>query len=386
MPEAKGICERRLALLAGVRRVVVKVGSAVIASEGQLRPDVIRRLADDVVTLQNGGCEVVMVVSGAVAGGFCALGMLQPPSTVVARQAAACIGQYKMMATFADAFAVHGREVAQLLMTEDDIENRRRFISARHTLQQLIGSGIISIINENDPLADDENKIGDNDHLSALVANLISAQLLVVLSSVPGVYRNGGTDVIPEVDVGSSVDEHVTDQMSASGVGGMIAKVSAAHLASEWGIPTIVCDGEKPSLLPEILNGGREGTLFVPRRSQLSSRKQWIAFRTKSRGILHVDAGARKALVERCASLLPSGIVKVDGRFSMGSRVDIADEQGNVFAVGLASYAAQEVRLMQGKSPKDYETVLGYKYVNEIVDRDDMVVLRDSVPEITRRG
>ncbi len=365
----------RHSALANVKRVVIKVGSAVIAANGKLQEQTIQSLADDVATLLEEEYEVVMVVSGAVAGGFRALGMLQPPPTVVERQAAACVGQYKMIDTFANAFAKHNREVAQILMMADDIENRRRFISARHTLQMLLNKGIVPIINENDPLADDENKIGDNDHLAALVSNVVSAQLLLILSSVPGVYRNGSKEVIPEVAVGSSVDEHISNSMSATGVGGMSAKVKAVHLASHWGIPAVIADGNTPGLVHELLACKQHGTIFLPRKSFLSSRKQWIAFRKQSKGLITVDNGAKQAIINNGASLLPSGIIEVQGRFSMGERIDIADSEGTVFAVGLTSYPANDVYRMRGKSQKDFEQILGYKYTSEIVDRDDMVLL-----------
>ena len=362
--------------LAAVKRIVVKVGSGVIAGGGDLRPETIAHLAADVSQLRSRGHELLLVVSGAVAGGYSELGCPQPPTCVVERQAAASIGQYKLMTLFAEAFARHDVGVAQLLMMQEDVEDRRRFISARHTIHRLIDSGIVPIINENDPLADDEEKVGDNDHLAALVTNLSSADLLVILSSVPGVYRNGSDhEVIPEVVVGASVDEHIRSEVSRTGVGGMIAKVSAAKLASQWGVPTIIADGTMPGQLGRILDGRRIGTMFHSRADSLPSRKRWIAFRQKSRGAIRVDDGARQALIERGASLLPSGIVEVEGTFAMGARVDVQDEAGRTFAVGLTSYSAQEVRRMKGRKRGQFEEVLGYKYVDEIIDRDDMVLL-----------
>lgn len=376
MTESPKSDQARQRELADVKRIVVKIGSGVIAEGGRLRPETIAHLAADVSRLRSRGHELLLVVSGAVAGGYSELGCPQPPTRVVERQAAASIGQYKLMTLFAEAFARHDVGVAQLLMMQDDIEDRRRFISARHTIQRLIDSGIVPIINENDPLADDEEKVGDNDHLAALVTNLSSADLLVILSSVPGVYRSGSDhEVISEVDVGASVDEHIRSEVSQTGVGGMIAKVSAAKLASQWGVPTIIADGTQPGQLGRILDGQCIGTIFHSRADSLPSRKRWIAFRQKSRGAIRVDDGARQALIERGASLLPSGIVEVEGTFAMGARVDVQDETGRTFAVGLTSYSAQEVRLMKGRKRGQFEDVLGYKYVDEIIDRDDMVLL-----------
>ena len=368
---------KRVRPLRGVKRIVVKVGSGVIAARGKLRPKAVGALAADVTAIREAGNDVVMVVSGAVAAGFAALELDTPPTGVVERQAAASIGQYRLMGTLARAFHKHGANVAQLLMMSEDIDNRRRFISARHTMYRLLAHGIVPIINENDPLADDEAKIGDNDHLAALVTSVISADLLVILSSVAGVYRNGSGEVIPQVDIGSSIDEHITSAMSEAGVGGMRAKVSAARLASQWGVPTIIASGGQPGLLPRIIAGEPHGTMFVPGPEKLSSRKRWIAVRTKSRGCVHVDDGARKAVVERGASLLPAGITAVEGRFQMGDRIDVRDGAGTLFAVGLSSYSSEEVRRMQGKRRTEFKNILGYEYVDEIIDRDDLVLVSE---------
>jgi glutamate 5-kinase len=367
------VAKRRLGR---VGRIVVKVGSGVIAGKGRLRHKVVEDLAYDVTVLRHQKIDAIMVVSGAVAAGFEPLGLEASPTAVVERQAAASVGQHRLMAMFAKAFIRHRLHVAQLLMTADDIENRRRFLSARHTLQMLLARGVVPIINENDALSDDETKVGDNDHLAALVTNLISAQLLVILSSVKGIYRNGdGETVIPQVDLGSSVDEHLTSEISETGTGGMIAKVSAAHLASQVGVPTIIAQGGHPGTLQRLLAGEEIGTLFVPRDTRLSARKRWIAARSRSMGVIRVDAGAGQALVDGGASLLPSGIKSVQGNFEMGDRVEIQDECGKPLAVGLVSYRADEIRRLQGKKRTEYREVLGYEYVKEIVHRDDMVML-----------
>lgn len=364
------------------RRVIVKVGSAVIAGNGRLRPQAIADLAHDVTVLLHRGHEVVLVMSGAVAAGFGALGLESPPKSVVERQAAACVGQYKLMTTLASAFGKHRVPVAQLLMMEDDINNRRRFLSARHTLQMLIGKGIVPIINENDPLADDENKIGDNDHLAALVTNVVSAQLLIILSVVPGVYRGAdSTELIDVVEMDSPIDEFVSASMSASGVGGMKAKVSAARLAARWGVPAIIADGKTPGLLPRITQGESIGTIFLPQKSELTSRKRWIAIRTRSRGALVVDDRSKAGLLNGSAGLGPEGVIEVRGRFEMGARVDIVDSSGDAFAVGLVSYPSSDIRRMKGQPPAEFRQVLGYEYVRHVVSREDLVMLDDSPAE-----
>jgi glutamate 5-kinase len=386
--------------LGELRRVVVKVGSGIIAPAGRLDPLVIERIARDVTALRDTGLEVVLVVSGAVAAGYLGMGRDQPPTTVVERQAAAAVGQYQLMTMFASEFERCDTVVAQLLMMQDDIENRRRFLSARHTLQELLSRGILPIINENDPLADDEAKIGDNDHLAALVTSLTTADLLVILSTVDGVLRFGDdgiaggdgatggkaaprdgddrarpAEVISTIEVGSEIDMHITDDQSDTGVGGMRAKVSAARLASDWGVPTVIASGKEPGLLTNIVNGEEVGSLFVPGAKRLTERKRWIVIRTRSRGSIAVDDGAKHALVERGASLLPAGIVEVQGDFGIGARVDLVDGGGVAFAVGLVSYPASEIQRMKGRQSDEYLEVLGYKYVEEIVHREDLVLL-----------
>jgi len=368
--------DARRAALRRARRIVVKVGSAVIAEHGRLRPKTIADLAYEVTVLQHRGYEVVMVVSGAVAAGYQPLGLDKPPKVVLERQAAASIGQPRLMAMFATAFGKHRVHVAQLLMSAIDIDHRRRFLSARHTLGHLLASGIVPIINENDALSDDELSVGDNDHLAALVSHVVSADLLVILSSVDGLLENGQPGhVIPYVEVGSSVDDHISNKMSSTGVGGMSAKVSAARLASDWGIPTVIAGGETPAHLREVLAGEEVGTLFVPRQRKVSSRKRWIAARTRSSGVLVIDSGARRAVLEKGASLLPSGIREVQGEFDMGARVEIHDEHGEPIAYGLVSYSSVDIARIKGKKSKELEAVLGYQYVPEVVNRDDMAVL-----------
>ncbi len=356
-------------------RVVVKVGSGIIAPAGRLDPLVIERIARDVTALRNKRLEVVLVVSGAVAAGYLGMGRDQPPTSVVERQAAAAVGQYQLMTMFAQEFEKCDTVVAQLLMMQDDIEDRRRFLSARHTLQELLSRGVLPIINENDPLADDEAKIGDNDHLAALVTSLTTADLLVILSTVPGVLRFGDDEVISTIEVGSELDDHITDDQSDTGVGGMRAKVRAARLASGWGVPTVIASGKEPGLLARVVDGEEVGSLFAPGKKRLTERKRWIAIRTRSRGSIVVDDGAKQALLERGASLLPIGIVEVEGDFGIGARVDLLDGSGEAFAVGLVSYPASEIQRMKGRQSGDFQEVLGYKYVEEIVHREDLVLL-----------
>ena len=361
--------------LADVDTVVVKVGSAVLAGSGHLDPGALAGLADSVVTLRERGLRVVLVVSGAVAAGYTALGLERPPKDVVARQAAASIGQPLLMNALVRAFGVHGLDAAQLLMSADDIEDRRRFLSARHTLLHLLEAAVVPVINENDALSDDEQRVGDNDHLAALVTSVVGAQLLCLLSQTDGVRRDGGAG--GRIDVthdAALLLEHVSDDRSATGVGGMRAKLSAARIAARSGVATIIADGRDPGVLSRILDGEDLGTLVLPQLWDGSARRRWIAVRSRSRGTITVDAGAAEALVERKASLLASGIVAVDGSFTIGARVEIRGPGGDWIGVGLVSYSGDEIRRLRGRRAEEIEGILGYRYVSEIIRREDLVL------------
>jgi glutamate 5-kinase len=369
-----------------VRRAVVKVGSAVLTDRGRLSKPALVRLVEQTSALTRHRVEAVLVVSGAVAAGYRQLGLEAPPVDVVDRQAAASIGQPELMSILGRQFGRSGISIAQLLLSADDIEDRRRFLSARHTLQRLLARGIVPVINENDAVSDDEIKVGDNDHLSALTAQLVSADLLVMLTSIDGIRRDGGagkrfTTIPPDLDV----RDHLAAERSKTGVGGMQAKLAAARLASRYGIATVIASGHDPKVLDSVLEGKDVGTLFPPSTHGLSSRKRWIAVRSRSRGAVRIDDGAARAIVERGASLLPRGVVGVDGRFTKGARIEILDAAGRCIAVGLASYGAREIERVMGLPAADLERVLGYRYLDEIVHRDDLVLMTSSKPG-TRPG
>lgn len=361
--------------LAAVETVVVKVGSAVLAGSGRLDPRAIEDLAASVQGLRERGLRVVLVVSGAVAAGYTALGLERPPSAVVARQAAASIGQPLLMNALVQAFARHGPPAAQLLMSAEDIEDRRRFLSARHTLLHLLDEGVIPVINENDALSDDEQRVGDNDHLAALVTSVVGAELLILLSQTDGVRQDGGKGArVGVADDASVLLEHVNDELSSTGVGGMRAKLSAARIAARSGVATVIADGRQSGVLAGILDGEDRGTLVLPHLWDGSARRRWIAVRSRSRGTLVVDAGAEEALLRRKASLLPSGIVSVEGNFTIGARVELRGPEGRWIGVGLVSYGADEIRRLKGRKAEEIEDVLGYRYVNEIIRREDLVL------------
>jgi glutamate 5-kinase len=370
-------------------RVIVKVGSAVIAPGGALDERVVERLAADIDALMaDGRRRVVIVSSGAVASGFRALGMPRPPREIVGKQAAAAVGQPRLMGAWAGAFArsAGGRGVAQVLLTAEDIDHRTRFLNARRTLEALLDAGVVPVVNENDSVSFAEIKLGDNDHLSSLVASLVDADVLVILSSVAGVWDSersvrGGPVIVPEVRSLREGLAHVRAGASDVGTGGMATKIRAACAAAGLGVHVVIADGAEPGVLSRIVAGEAVGTHFPPaaagrggRRGGRAARKRWIGFSARPKGTLIVDAGAERAMTGRGASLLPGGLVEVIGVFARGALVEIAGPQRRVFARGLAGYSDAELRAIAGKKTSQIASTLGYHYADEAVHRDDLAL------------
>ncbi|MEK6530111.1 MAG: glutamate 5-kinase, partial [candidate division NC10 bacterium] len=330
-----------------VKRLVVKVGSGLISAPGRgLLPDRIGALADELAALAKDGREVVVVSSGAIASGMARLGLTQRPRSIPEKQAAAAVGQSALMWHYEQAFARHGIRVAQVLLTQEDISARPRYLNARNTLQVLLRFRVVPVVNENDTVAVEEIKVGDNDNLAALVAHLVDADLLVILTDVDGLYT-GDPRVDPEarrldtVDaVTEEIERLVWDADGQVSVGGMSTKLEAARKATSSGIPMVIASGRVPGTLRRVLRGEPLGTYFVPRGDRLAGRKRWIAFAVPPQGRLTVDAGARSALVERGKSLLPSGVVEVEGEFHAGEVVSLSAADGKEFARGLTNYDA----------------------------------------------
>ncbi len=365
-----------------VKRLVVKVGSGLISAPGQgLLPDRIGALADELAALAKDGREVVVVSSGAIASGMARLGLTQRPRSIPEKQAAAAVGQSALMWHYEQAFARHGIRVAQVLVTQEDISARPRYLNARNTLQVLLRFRVVPVVNENDTVAVEEIKVGDNDNLAALVAHLVDADLLVILTDVDGLYT-GDPRVDPEarrletVDaVTEEIERLVWDADGQVSVGGMSTKLEAARKVTSSGIPMVIASGRVPGTLRRVLRGEPLGTYFVPRGDRLAGRKRWIAFAVPPQGRLTVDAGARSALVERGKSLLPSGVVEVEGEFHAGEVVSLSAADGKEFARGLTNYDAAELRKIQGAKTKDLEERLGYKSFDEVIHRDNLVLL-----------
>jgi glutamate 5-kinase len=359
--------------LAQAQRVVLKVGSRLLAESPAARPAV---LADDMARLRNErGMQFIVVTSGAVALGSRMLGHATRPREMPALQAAAAVGQGKLLQHWEHAFAAHGVIIGQLLLTHDDIADRKRFLNGRHTLHALLEAGVVPVINENDSVAVEEIKYGDNDLLAALVCNLVSADVLIILTDVDGLHDGTGVRIPLVHDVDREAAP-VAQSSRADGVGsgGMASKVQAAKAAARSGVITVVAPGRRPNVIAETLAGRDVGTLFLP-QSRMSSRKHWIAYGSKAVARIIVDDGARRALAEEGRSLLPAGIVRVEGEFDLGDVVTLVTEQGGAFARGLAGYRSEDVRRIMGRHSADIEAVLGYKYLDAVMHRDDLVLL-----------
>src|SRR3990172_3093763 len=372
----------RKKILGKVRRIVVKVGSSILASvERGLHHEAFSHLAKEISELKRKGYEIILVSSGAIASGMEKLGYKTRPQSITQKQATAAVGQTRLMNIYETYFSRFQQMVAQVLLTHDDLSHRRRFLNARNTLLTLLELGIIPIINENDTVAVDEIKFGDNDNLSALITNLIEADLLVILTNIDGLcdadprYHPQAKCISLVEDIDMDMEGFVGDTDGEWNVGGMISKIQAAKKASHSGIPTVIACGTRKDVLHHILKGKEVGTLILPKAEALSSRKHWIAFNLKPKGDVVVDEGAKKAIVQKGKSLLASGVVKVRGNFDRGDLVSCLGPRGREFARGLVNYSAHELEKIRGIHSQKIELTLGYKYSDEVIHRDDLVVL-----------
>jgi glutamate 5-kinase len=361
--------------------VVVKIGTnALTNATGRFNRHHFDALGRDLLWAAQGR-ELVVVSSGAIALGVERLGLPARPRDIPGKQACAAVGQSRLMQAYEETFSGAGRAVAQVLLTHEDVQDRRRYLNVKHALERLLAAGVVPVINENDTVSVDELKFGDNDTLAGLVAGVVEAEALVLLSDVEGLYtgdprRHADAELMLAVEqVTPAVLALAGGTTSGVGTGGMATKVRAAARATESGIRCVITSGAVPGRLREVLEGGPVGTLFEPTGSRRSARAAWIAHALRPRGTLTVDAGAREAIVIAKRSLLPSGVRGVEGDFGRGDPVDLSDESGAVFARGLAAYDANELRRIAGRRTTDIEAVLGYRYLDEAVHRDDLAVL-----------
>lgn len=364
----------RQEVIANARRVVVKVGSNAICDRTG-RPDrrAIGRLARQIARAVQSDIAMTLVSSGAIASGLGEMDLAARPKTMPGLQAIAAVGQGQLMRTFHDAFARYGVRVAQVLVTRDDFEDRTRYLNIRNTLGALEKYGALPIINENDTVAVDEIRFGENDILAAIVANMLGADLLVLLSVVDGVMKDGEMlDVIERVD--DETMSLVTGGRAGFGTGGMGTKLQAADMVTRAGEAAVIANAHTPNVLTRILAGERVGTVFVPARRKMSSRRRWIGLTTRPAGTITVDGGAAGALTERGKSLLPSGITAVEGRFVKGALVAIIAADGREIARGLTNYSAEQIEKIKGLKTARIAGVLGDKPYDAVVHRDNMTI------------
>ena len=364
------------------KRIVIKIGTTVLTKpSGVINEVTIKRIVDDVAELLNSGAEVIIVTSGAIGAG---LGRLKLQGrSIREKQALASIGQGHLMSIYEKFFRKHNRLVAQVLLTSDDLAQRQRYLNARNTLLTLLSLGVVPVVNENDTVAVEEIKFGDNDRLSALVASKVEADQLLILTDVDGFFSadpraERKVKLIKEVEaITPELEEKASGRGSQRGTGGMVTKLEAAKIATASGITMYVANGNRKEVLKKIWNGENPGTKFLPAKEKIVSRKRWIAFDTKIEGKIAVDEGAKDALLRRGKSLLPSGISSVEGRFNPGTCVAVVDMEGKEFARGLTSYSSDEIEKIKGKKSSQIEKTLGYKDYDEVIHRDNLVVLRE---------
>ncbi len=377
----------RKALFGKKSRVVIKVGSAVLAtSDSGLNQSRIERLAAEITQLLDHGHEVVLVSSGAIAAGLGKLGLVKKKGMPLSlKQAAAAVGQSSLMWMYKKTFNAHGRKVAQVLLTREDLSNRTRFLNARNTLQTLLDYGVVPIINENDTVSVDEIKFGDNDNLSGMVLHLADADLLVILSDIDGLYTadpklDTSAELIPVVEkITADLERAAGDAQSLVGTGGMRSKIMTAKKVAEYGAAMAIINGKKNGVLQALFKGREVGTLFLPRPEKKDSRKHWIAYTVGSTGRLIVDDGGREAIVSKGKSLLPGGIVRVEGSFKPGECVTCVDPAGHPFARGLVKYSSADLERIKGLKTSQIASVLGHKDYDEVIHRDDLVLLQGGV-------
>lgn len=361
------------------RRVVVKVGSNVLTETNGLNLKAIRSISRQVCTLIRRGMEVILVSSGAMASGIRRLELPGRPDEVPKRQAVAAVGQTGLMREYEKAFAAQQKKVAQILLTSDDLANRKRYLNARNTLNTLLNWQVIPIINENDTVMVEEIQFGDNDTLASMITLLMDADLLVNLTDIDGLYdkdprTHKDARLIPLVTrFEKRIEKYASDIPGALGRGGMLSKIRAARKLTAAGIPMVIANGGRPDILLKLFAGKQYGTFFEPKAEKLASRKSWIAFNLKPQGVLVIDGGAAEAVLKRGKSLLPSGVSDVAGEFSVGAPVEF-QRDGEVLGIGLVNYSAADIRKIMGLKTNQIRNRLGYKPFDEVIHRDNLAI------------
>jgi len=368
--------------LNGARRVVIKVGSNVLTTKNGLNLNLISSLSRQISNLMDRGLELIFVSSGAMASGIKKLGLPGRPEEIPKRQAVAAVGQAGLIMEYEKAFERFNIKVAQILLTSEDLNHRRRYLNSRNTINTLLSWKVIPIINENDTIMVEEIKLGDNDNLSAMITLLMDAQLLINLTDIDGLYdcdprKYPDAKLLPIVStIGKDIVKIAGDIPGKLGTGGMLSKVQAARKVTTAGIPMVIANGEAPDILLRLFEGESHGTFFVPKKEKLASRKCWIAFTLKPKGILRIDAGAAEAILKKGKSLLPSGITDVEGEFGVGASVCFATQEQEPFGCGLVNYSSLEIRKIRGLKSNRIKEILGNKPYDEVIHRDNLVITR----------
>lgn len=366
------------------RRVVIKVGSNVLTRENGLNLTAIRSISRQICHLIDKGLEVILVSSGSMASGLTKVGLSKRPDEIPKRQAVAAVGQAGLIMAYEKAFDRYHRKVAQILLTGDDLSNRTRYLNARNTLHTLISWGVVPIINENDTVMVEEIKFGDNDTLAAMITLQMDADILINLTDIEGLFTKDprtdpGAELIPVVStINRELEKLASDIPGALGTGGMLSKVRAANKVTAAGIPMVIARGEKPDILKKLFAGEDHGTFFVPKKERLASRKCWIGYTIKPKGAIRIDAGAASAILKRGKSLLPSGIVGVDGEFDVGAPVEFKTDENEPLGMGLVNYSSGDIRKIMGLKSNQIKKRLGQKTYDEVIHRDNLTVTNDS--------
>jgi len=377
------MAETRRDIFARARRVLVKVGSGVLTGENGLDLSVIENMVDDMASISRQGYQFVLVSSGAIASGKHRMGFANTSMTMPQKQAAAAIGQGRLMRIYNNAFGKHGMAVAQMLLTMSDLVDRKRFLNTRNTLSVLLEWGVVPVINENDTVSIEEIKFGDNDNLAAMMANIMAANVVINLTNTDGLYDRNPRETaaarrIPLVkEITEDIETMATSEADPVGMGGMKSKVIAAKKVTAFGIPYVIACGKEQGILTRIFAGDDVGTLFLPVPRHMTSKKHWIAFTLRSRGKIIVDDGASEAIVGQGKSLLPSGILRVEGDFAVGDPVTCFNEEGMAIAKGLVNYSAGDIERIKGLRTTRIEQVLGEKPYDEVIHRDNMAVSQE---------
>ncbi|MBP2634943.1 MAG: proB [Firmicutes bacterium] len=363
-------------------RIVIKVGTSTLThATGKLNLLRIERLARELSDFANQGKQIILVSSGAVGAGMDRLGLKEKPKTIPEKQAAAAVGQGILLHIYEKMFGEYGQIVAQVLLTRADSVNRKRYTNSRNTLMALLNQGVIPIINENDAVAIDELKIGDNDTLSAMVASIVDADLLIILSDIEGVYtanpqQDKNATLISEIsEITPEVEALAGGPGTLQGTGGMYTKIQAAKIAVNSGVTMVIASGGQDGIIREIIQGNQVGTIFVSRENRLQIRKRWLAFGAGVSGKVIVDKGCEQALVKDGSSLLAAGIITVEGEFELGNTISIMSGCGRELARGITNYNADDLHKIKGAHTQEITAILGCKPYDEVVHRDNLVVL-----------